>query len=156
MKKIIPLFLILVTLFGCSAKTYTPVIDTAFSINAVYKTGDFSYFCKIDSCDNSISITPTTTYAEGMTITYDGKNVNFKKGNFSKSIDGDKIDSTNPAKILYEVFNYLDTSKVKRVGDTFQYTGKTSVGNFVLIQNDDNSLKSLSIPDAGITITFQK
>lgn len=155
MKKIIPVFLIMTALIGCSARTYTPVIDTELNLDAVYMTGDFSYFCKIHIVDGTVSITPTTTYASGMTITYDGKNAVFNRGKLSKSVDANSVDLTNPARLLYETFNYIDTSNYKCVGNTYQYTGKTSAGNFVLEQSCDGSLVSLKIPDANITVQFR-
>lgn len=157
MKKIIPLFLLVLLLNGCAAKIYTPVVNTEFELNAVYKTGDFSYNCIIVKNDSGVSITPTSTNAAGMTITYDGSEVTFNKDDMTKSISADKINNTNPAIVIYEVFNYIETTEdlsAQRIDDSFQYTGKTSLGNFILVQNKDNSLDSIEIPNADISIIF--
>lgn len=158
MKKLIPLFLLISLLFcGCSAKEYTPVISTDFTMNAVYKTGDFSYNCVISKENNVLSVTPTTTRAAGMIITYDGKNVTFSQKSMLSTFNKNTIDSTNPAVVLYQVFKAVestDLSQVKRVENTFQYTGKTDIGDFVLIQNEDNSFDTLTIRGADIIVTF--
>jgi hypothetical protein len=156
MKKTIPLFLILLTLVGCSAKIYTPVINTEFELNAVYQTGDFSYNCEIVKNEDFVSVTPTSTNASGMIITYDGKNVTFNRNDMVKSISADEIVKTNPAVVIYEVFNYIETFEnldVQRIDNKYQYTGKTSLGNFILVQNDDNSIESIEIPTYNIIIT---
>ncbi|MFR5875725.1 MAG: lipoprotein [Eubacterium sp.] len=157
MKKIIPLFLLVLVLSGCAAKIYTPVINTEFELNAVYHTGDFSYNCLIVKDESSLSITPTTTNAAGMSITYNGADVTFNKDGMKKTISADKINNTNPAIVLYEVFNYIETTEdlsVERVDDSFQYTGKTSLGNFILVQNKDNSFDYIEFPNADISIVF--
>lgn len=162
MKKIIITLLIMICallLSGCTQRTFTPVINTDFNLNAVYKAGDFSYSCKISSSGDIVTIQPTSTKAVDLIIKCDGKKVYFNKDNFSKSFDFGEIDNTNPAKLIYGVFDCLkneENYEVKRVNDCFQYVGKAPVGNFVLIQNDDNTLKSLTIADANITINFLK
>lgn len=144
-------------LSGCTQKTFTPVINTDFNLNAVYKTGDFSYSCKISCNGDTVTVQPTSTKAVDLIIKCDGKKVYFNKGEFSKEFDFSEIDNTNPAKLIYSVFDYLksvEEPEVKRVNDCFQYVGKAPIGNFVLVQNDDNTLKSITIADANITINF--
>lgn len=157
MKKIIPVFLLAVCLCGCSAKSITPVITTDFTLNAVYKTGDFSYECVIEKKDGVLSVAPTSTRASGMFITYDGKTVTFDRHSMIYSFDKSEVDSTNPALVLYEVFSSvesMDLNAVEILDNEFRYSGKTSVGDYVLIQNIDNSYKSIEIADADINITF--
>ncbi len=157
MKKIIPAFLLVLCLCGCSAKSITPVVTTDFTLNAVYKTGDFSYECVIAKKDGVLSVTPTSTRASGMFITYDGQKVTFDRHSITYSFDKSEIDPTNPALVLYEVFSSvesMDLNTVKTVDNEFYYRGKTSVGDYVLIQNTDNSYKSIEIADADINITF--
>lgn len=155
-------FLVILILFsafaGCSAKTYTPVLQTQFDLNAVYKTGDFSYDARIVRNEEGVFITPLSSYAAGMTISCDGKTVTFTQGDFVKSFDKSSLDSTNPAILLYEVFSYLEAlekvnSYVK--DEDFVIKGKTSIGTFTLIQSKNNKMKSLSIPDANIEIEFK-
>lgn len=157
MKKIIPLFLLVLVLSGCAAKIYTPVINTEFEVNAVYQTGDFSYNCKIVKKDGSISVTPTTTNAAGMIITYNGTDVTFDKDGMIRTMSAAKAEKTNPAIVLYEVFSYIETAddlNAERIDDSFQYTGQTSLGSFVLVQNKDNSFDYIEIPNAGISVLF--
>lgn len=155
MKKIIPLLLILLCLFGCSAELYTPVIVSEYSLSAVYKTGDFSYTCKIVKTNDFVSIMPTSSNAEGMIIKCDGKEVTFTKGDMTKSFDKNELDKTNPSVILFEIFSSLENAEVKLVDGEYTYSGKTSVGNFVLTQNKNNCFKNIKIPDADIEIEFQ-
>ncbi len=157
MKKIIPFVFMFVFIAGCSAKTYTPVINTAFTVNAVYQTGDFSYNCKIIKTQNDLTVVPTSTNAKDMMITYDGKSVTYKKEKMIKSFASEKINKTNPAIVLYEVFSFLENTEKLNVSKTdngFEYTGKISAGNFRLMQNNDNSFKSITIANADIEIIF--
>lgn len=157
MKKIIPVLLCLLIITGCSHRMFTPVINTDFKVEAVCKAGDFSYSCLITRKDNVITVEPISTRAKGMKMIFDGKNITFKKGKFTASYESAKVDSTNLAKIVYCVFEYLENAEnldVKRVDDQFEYVGKTPIGDFVLIQNSDNSLDSLYINDANISVKF--
>ena len=152
------LLIILLLLSGCAKKTYTPVLETRFDLNADYKMGDFSYSCRIVKSENSVSITPTSSYAKGMTIKFDGKKLSFaKSGIKTREFEREDIDSTNPAVVLYEVFSSIENTKpievsVKKSG--FHYVGTTSVGTFSLIQGKSGELKSISVPDASIEIIF--
>lgn len=157
MKKVIPLFLVILTLCSCSAKIYTPVINQQFDLNAVYKTGDFSYNCRIVKDDKKLSVTALSSYAKGTTISFDGKTVTYEMKDMKKDIDASVVDKTNPAIVLYEVFKSLenaDTNHAVKDKNTFCYTGKTSVGDFVFIQNTDNSFNSLEIKEADISVKF--
>lgn len=157
-KRIFALLLLLLIISGCAKKTYTPVLETEFNLNAVYKVGDFSYSCKIVKTKNSVSITPTSTNAKGLTIKFDGKTVSFIKGKMLREFDRKDIDSTNPAIVLYEVFSSIENAKPIEVSvkkSDFYYVGKISLGRFTLIQSKTNALKSISIPDAAIEISFK-
>ena len=154
------LLLILIPLFlcGCVQKTYTPVLETEFDLNAVYKTGDFSYSCRIKRTKEYVSITPTSTNAKGMTIKFDGSRVYFLKDGMKKEFARDEIDSTNPAVVLYEVFSSIERvppPEVKIKNSAFNYVGTTSVGTFTLVQSKAEKLKSITIPDAQIEIVFE-
>ena len=144
-------------LAGCSAKTYTPVLQTSFDLNALVKTGDFSYQARLVRDESGVSVTPLTTAAAGMKIACDGKSITLSQGAFSKSIEKGKLDATNPAAVLYEVFSYLESlEKVNSYfkDDCFIIRGKTSVGTFILVQTKNNKMKSVSVPDAKIEIEF--
>ena len=155
MKKIIPIVFVILLLAGCAAEQYTPVIKADYNLSAIYRAGDFSYSCKIEKAGNSISLTPTSTKAKGMIISCNGKEVSFKRKSFKKSFPIENIDKTNPAVILYQVFSSLDSAAVSLIDDEFIYTGSCSLGKYILTQKKDNSLKSLSIPQADIEINFR-
>lgn len=146
-------------LCSCTAKVYTPVLSTEFEYNAVCKIGDFSYDCKIMKTEKDLSVIPTTTYASGMKMTYNGKTLTFSKNNISESFDKNLINYPNPAKLMYEVFTACENTEnitVQKLKDGYAYVGKISVGSFKLMQNDDNTYKSLSIENADITVSFKK
>ena len=147
------------TVLAACSKGNAPVFDADLRYHAVYKTGDFSYSCTIVKENGVISITPTSTNAAGMTISCDGKTVTFQKEDLIKSYDMNTIDSTNPAVLLYEVFRYLDdteTLNVGSVGELREVSGKTSVGNFTLTLNSDDTLNTLSVPAAMISVIFEE
>ncbi len=68
------------------------------------RRGEFSYTCEISMAENSVSVTATSTNANGMCIAYNGKSANFKYLDMEYEIVSDKIDDTNPAKAVYEAF----------------------------------------------------
>lgn len=154
MKKLIPIFLCILVLTGCHQRNFTPVLTTDFSRNAVCKIGDFSFDCKITKIEKCISLEVLSTRAKGLTVTYSNGEITFSKGNITKTFKADNIDSTNPTKILYSVFDNLEELEVKRVENHFEYVGKTAIGEFKIVQNKDNSIKSISVPSADLTIEF--
>ena len=91
-----------------------------------------------------------------MIISCNGKEVSFKRKNFEKTFPIERIDKTNPAVILYQIFSSLDVAEVHLIDEEFIYTGNCSLGKYILTQSKDNSLKSLSIPQAEIEIIFNK
>ena len=156
MKKIIPLILAFLLFIGCSPEKQTPVINADFSLCAVYKTGDFSYSCKIVKKGETVSVIPSSTSAKGLVISCNGKEVTLKRKTFVKTFLFDEIDKTNPAVILYQVFSSLDSAQNKLIDDKFTYTGNCSLGKYILTQNKDNSFKTLTIPQAEIEINFSQ
>ena len=144
-------------LCSCASKTYTPVLETEFQKNAEFRTGRFSYTCRIVRKNSAVSITATSSYAKGTTIKCNGKTVTYIRKNVKKRFEREIIDSTNPAVLLYEVFEYLEGQKTlspKITDDGFLYEGKTSLGAFTLIQDRENRIVSITVPDADIEIIF--
>ena len=158
MKKLILLLLPLLALSACTAKTYTPVLNTDFSTGAVYKTGDFSYTCKIEKKGNLLSITPTSTSAEGMVISCDGREVTFTRDAMKKSFDKTAVDKTNPALMLWEIFSFLENAneiKSEKRQDGYYYYGTCGAGSFTLVQGGDSVMKSITVKQADIDIIFK-
>lgn len=157
MKKIIPLVLVIVLLFcGCKIKNFTPEL-TDFKQNASVDLGDFLYTCEICKKDDVVEIKVTSTNASGMSIIYDGEKVSFNYDDIVIDYNADKIDYTNPAIIIFDVFNYLnneDNLSVLKIDNGFKYEGKTNLGEFILIQNEDLSYDSLVLKNANINIKF--
>jgi hypothetical protein len=155
MKRIIPIFLILLLLSGCKMRNYTPVINEDMKLSAIYKTGDFSFSCDIIRQGDVVSITPTSTRAKGLVISCNGKEVTFKRNKLKTTFDISELDKTNPAIIFYQVFSSLSDAEVKLIDGVFTYTGNCALGKYILKQTKRNELLSLEIPSADILITFQ-
>ncbi len=154
MKKVIPIILALLLFSGCKAEKYTPVINVDFKVSAVVKTGDFSYSCNIERAGDTVYVSPTSSRAKGLVISCSSKEVSFKRKTFSKTFPVEEIDKTNPAVILHRVFTSLESADIKLIDGAFIYSGNCELGKYILTQNKDNSLKSLSVPQAHIEFEF--
>lgn len=160
MKRAVILSISIILLFcGCSTKTYSPEIPASFENEAEVTSGDFSYKCKI--CRNeekTISIDILSTKAKGLYFSYDGKILSFKNNSLTYSIENKNLDSSNIAILLYEAFNCIESTENSQASKTengFKYKGMTSLGEFTLYQNDDNSYRTLIFPDNDIKISFK-
>lgn len=159
MKKIFSVIMLICLLFsGCKMKEYTPVIPSAFKNEAVVYTGDFSFNCEICKTQSSVYVTVTSTNAKGMKMEYNGSELSFTYDDFSYSLDAKEFEKSNVAVIVYDVFDYINSSEqsnVQKLDLAFKYDGKISAGNFTFIQNDDNSLRSIEIKENDFKIEFQ-
>lgn len=88
-------------------------------------------------------------------MTYNGDTLSFNYKDYSYSIDGKSFEPKNAAIVIYEVFNCIDTSQAKKTEGGYQYQGRITLGDFILAQNDDNSLASITIRSADMTIRFE-
>ncbi|MDE6384670.1 MAG: hypothetical protein K2L36_00795 [Eubacterium sp.] len=158
MKKIIALlFAAAFLLTGCKVKTYTPEIAD-FNQNATVTAGDFSYTCEISKQGMVVTVMATSTNASGMSIVYNGTSAVFKYLDMEYEIVSDKIDDTNPAKAVYDAFEVLISGvpdNASKTADGFRYDGKTALGDFILLQNDDYSYKSIYFKEANMNIVFE-
>ena len=158
MKKIICALLTLLLLCGCQAKVYTPVLNTDFSENAVFQTGDFSYNANVQRAEGVVTVKVNSTSAAGMVIAYDGSTVTFHQDGMKKSLPADCLDKTNPAVAVYDVFNYIDIAADLQCSKTdigYKYNGTSGIGEFTLIQNADGSFNTIIFPQADLKINFQ-
>lgn len=157
MKRVIPILLILFLFTGCEVKEYTPEIPDAFIQKAKVMSGDFTFECEICKTEGEVITTVTSTSAAGMVMTYDGEILNFNYGEYAYDIDGKGFERSNISIVVYEVFDSLislSQPNVKKIEGGYQYYGKTTLGDFVLVQNDDNTLKSITIKSANLQIDF--
>lgn len=159
MKRAIPLALIIMLVFfsGCKVKNYTPEIPVTLEQNVRVISGDFSYDCKICKTEENVTVTVSSTAAEGMIMSYDGKNLSFSYADFSYDINGKNFEKRNPAIVIYEVFDYINTAEqlnAKKIDGGYKYEGKISLGDFILIQNDDNSFSDLTMRNTDYKIEF--
>ncbi len=157
LKKIIPLVFVIALLFcGCQAKNNTPKL-TDFKQKASVSLGDFSYTCEICKTDEVIDITITSSNAKDMCISYNGDMVSFQYDDIFLEYEGTKIDKTNPAVAIFNAFEFIKNSEnidVSKTDNGFKYEGKTNLGSFILLLNDDLSYNSLEFKDANIKIEF--
>jgi hypothetical protein len=147
----------LVLLAGCKVKNYTPEIPLTFNENVRVTSGDFSYDCEICKTEDNVSVTVNSTSAAGMIMTYDGSNLNFKYSDFSYDIDGSNFEKRNPAIVIYEVFEYINSNSqltAKKIDGGYKYEGKISLGDFILIQNDDNTFSDITFRNTDYKIEF--
>ncbi|MDD6619904.1 MAG: hypothetical protein PUE75_02275 [Eubacteriales bacterium] len=157
MKKIVPLFLVFLLLAGCKVKNYTPEIPASFEQNAVVTSGDFSYSCRICKSEEEVVVSVTSTSAENMIMRYNGERLTFLYDDFSYDIDGSNFERENVAIVIYETFEYINNTQelnVRKIESGFKYEGKISCGEFILIQNDDNSFNSLALRNGELSIDF--
>ncbi|MCH5320346.1 MAG: hypothetical protein J1E36_01185 [Eubacterium sp.] len=157
MKKLAPLLLILLILSGCKVKNYTPEIPLTIEQNVKVTSGDFSYECKICKTESDVTVTVNSTSAQGMTMIYDGENLSFSYNDFTYDINGKNFEKQNPAIVIYEVFDYINRTEqlnAKKIDNGFKYEGKISLGDFILIQNEDNSLSVLTMRNIDYKIEF--
>lgn len=159
MKKTAPIVLMILMLFlsACKVKDYTPEIPLAFENNAKVTSGDFSYDCKICKSEDSVTVTVDSTAAKGLSMSYNGKDVSFSFADFSYDINGKNFEKRNAAIVIYEVFDYINSTEqlnAKKIEGGFKYEGRISLGDFILIQNDDNSFKSLTMRNIDYKIEF--
>lgn len=120
-------------------------------------SGDFIFECEICKTEDKVITAVSNTAASGMVMTYDGAGLNFNYGEYTYDIDGEGFERSNISIVIYEVFDSLSSlpqPNVKKIENGYQYYGKTSLGDFVLIQNDNNVLRSLTIKSANLEIEF--
>ncbi len=140
---------------GCQVKEYTPELPAGFKQKAVVSSGDFTFECEICKSEAQVDVTVLSTQAKGMVMSYNGKELTFTYEGFSHSINGKELEPTNTAIIVYEVFESLNTNaQSKKIDGGYQHFGKITLGDYTLVQNDDNSLKSIEIRSAGVIISF--
>ena len=139
------------------AKINTPEIPQSFNQNAVVTSGDFSFECEICKNEESVSVTDKNTNALGLVMTYDGENVNFKYNDYSQNILGENFEKGNTAIIVYDVMNALCDENTKKhiIDGGVKYEGKTNFGEFILVQNDNSTLKSLAFKNSDYKIAFK-
>lgn len=157
MKRLIPIFLIMLLFTGCEVKEYTPEIPAAFTQRAKVMSGDFVFECEICKTEDKVITTVSNTSASGMVMTYDGSALNFYYGDYSYDIDGSGFERSNISIVIYEAFDSLASlsqPNAKKIENGYQYYGKASLGDFILVQNENNTLRSLSIKGANLEIEF--
>lgn len=158
MKKIIPVFFTFLLLFtGCEVKNYTPEIPLTFKYNVKVTSGDFSYDCVVSKTESAVEVTVDSTAAKGMSMVYDGKTLTFSYADFSYDVNGANYEKRNPAVVIYEVFDHINSAgqlNAKKIDGGFKYEGKISLGNFTLLQGDNNTLLSISVREADYKIEF--
>ena len=140
MKKVILSICVLaLVLCACAQKNNPPAENTVTSFDAVYTTGDFSFNCNIKWQNNTAYVTVTSTQAQGLTLSCDGRNVTFTKGEMIKRESKENIDSSNPALLLWEIFTALEN------GDD-----KSSLGTFT-VEKSEGKIKKITVSDITVT-----
>ncbi|MGN1124298.1 MAG: hypothetical protein ACI4RR_08145 [Eubacterium sp.] len=150
--------LIFVCLSGCKVKNYTPEIPASFEQSVTVSDGDFSYECEACRKDGIVTITVLDTNAKGMVMSYNGKSLNLRYNQLSYDIDAKRFEKSNPAIVIYELFDYIENTQdmnVRKIDSGFKYEGRISSGSFILLQNEDNSFDTLSFKTNDIVYKFK-
>ena len=87
----------------------------------------------------------------------DNNNIHYKYDEYSKKISGENFEKGNTAIIIYDVINALENEETQKhiIDGGVKYEGKTNFGEFVLVQNDNSTLKSLSFKNSDYRIDFK-
>lgn len=159
MKRLAPLVLLITFLFaGCQAKNYTPELPLTFEQKATVTSGDFSFDCEICKTDEKVRVTVLSTNASGMVMTCDGEKLGFVFGDYAHSVNCAQFERSNTAVVIYETVRYLtetENIEAEKTESGYRYNGKISLGDFVLTQNDDNTLGTLTVRSADYKIEFK-
>ncbi|MCM1286591.1 MAG: hypothetical protein NC213_10425 [Acetobacter sp.] len=161
-KAVLALTLISVIFFtGCSKesilkKTITPELPVSFNQRANVSSGDFSYSCEICKNDKSVSVKVTSTNAQGMVMIYDGSNMVFNYNDMIGETAGGSLPQNNIAIVIYDAYTVLlnDKSAPSKVDAGYKYQNKISLGDFVLIMDNDMRLKSFSMKSMDLKVEF--
>lgn len=138
-------------------KNYTPELPDELKQNALVSLGDFSYNCEICRNSENVTVTVLDTNAKGMVMMYNGNDLSFVYEDYSYSVNAENLEKTNVAIVIYQVFEALlcDDTASKKIENGYQYRGKIDIGEFVLIQNDDNTFKSITVIGPQMKIIFE-
>lgn len=138
-------------------KNYTPELPDELKQNASVSLGDFSYNCEICQNSENVTVTVLDTNAKGMIMMYNGKDLSFVYEDYSYSVNAENLEKTNVAIVIYQVFDALlrDDAVAKKIDGGYQYKGRIDLGEFVLIQNDDNTFKSITVIGPQMKIVFE-
>lgn len=151
MKKIIPLFSVILLLVGCTQQNNIPTLCSEFSKNAVIKVGDFSYNADIKLSNNTVYVTATSTNAKGLTISCDGKNVTYSYGKMMKSVDISMVSKTNPAILIYN--SIYSPNEINLVNGKYIKTGMMNIGKYSLTIDKNGIPTNLEVNDICINFT---
>jgi len=143
---------------ACEKQNYSPVLTTVFESDAVVKTGDFSFNCKIcRKKDASVSVTVKSTEANGMIMQCVKNDFIVKSNDISETMDINNINKNNSCIALYNAFMYIEGAEnlnAKKVDGGYKYYGKTDLGPFVIFQNSNQKLVSIIFETANLEINF--
>ncbi len=129
-----------------------------FSEKARVTSGDFSYECKISRLESkAVSVDITSTNAKGLNMNYDGRELYFEYADYSHTVNADYFEKKNAAMVIYDVFDEIESMQsvtARKTDIGCKYDGRISLGDFTLILNNDNTLNSITIKTADLTIEF--
>ena len=118
--------------------------------------GDFNYngiFCKTGSTS---AVTVIDTNAKGLEMVYDGSELTMCYGDYAQAFIGEDFEKSNPAIVLWQVFEEMNNGNIQssKTETGYRYDGKIPLGDFTLTQNDDETLNTLIVKTADLTVVF--
>ena len=102
MKRLFPIFLVLILLCGCSAQKSDFELPY-FSKSARISCRGFEYDCKITYSRQGVEVDVLSTAAKGLNITYNGSELAFSYGNIKISEPNNNFELTNPAIAVFDI-----------------------------------------------------
>lgn len=152
--KLFVVFIIILSLCGCTSKTYTPEIKSEFEARANVNFDGFTYSCKIIKTENAVTVQVLDTNASGLSMKYDGNILTLKTNEFEDSFTNEKTLPSNPAVALYEALFSLENAEVRVNESGYLFTGKVRAGEFELLLSRANDIKTISFSSAKLQFSF--
>ncbi len=157
MKRLFPIFLALILLCGCSANKGDFDLPY-FSKSARISCRNFEYDCNITYSQQGIRVDVLSTAAKGFGITYNGNTLGFFYGDIKISEPNNNFELTNPAIAVFDTVSQiksLSAQNLERLQSGYQIVGKTQLGEFNAVLDEDYSIQSIKFNDPDLAIEFK-
>ncbi len=143
-------------LTSCTVKYYTPRIPESYQCDIAVSLGDFDYKCRFCKTASTATVTVSDTNAEGLEMVCDGEELVMNYGEWAETYSAYDFEQSNPAIVLWQVFDALESGNVQsgKTETGYKYEGRIPLGEFILTQNDDETLNALTVKNTDFTILF--
>lgn len=104
-----------------------------------------------------MTLSVLSTNAQGLVMTYDGSNMNFSFSEIVGDVPAVSLPKQNAVIVLYDALRSLEEQEglvPSAVNEGYRYQGKTALGNFVLITDQNGLLKAFTMKSIDMEIQF--